>query len=61
VIRSDNGTEYTSDKFAKFCQDVGIKHQYTVCYTPQKNGVSEKKIKKIMKMARCVLFEKDLP
>ena len=61
MIRFDNGTKYTSDKFVKFCQDVRIKHQYTVLYTPQQNGVSERKNRIIIKMARCVLFEKDLP
>lgn len=24
VIRSDNGTEYTTDKFVKFCEAAGI-------------------------------------
>ena len=41
VVRSDNGTEYTLNKFAKFCHDAGIEHQYTTPYTPQQNGVSE--------------------
>ena len=35
VIRSDNGTEYTSEKFNKFCVDAGIEHQLTAPYTPQ--------------------------
>ena len=30
VIRSDNGTEYTSDKFDRFCVEAGIVHQLTV-------------------------------
>jgi len=60
VVRSDYDTEYTSNKFAKFCHDAGIEHQYTTPYTPQQNGVIEKKNRTIM-MARCLLFEKDLP
>ena len=44
VIRSDNGTEYTSEKFNKFWEDAGIDHQLTAPYTPQQNGVVEKKI-----------------
>lgn len=35
VIRSDNGMEYTSEKFNKFCEDAGIEHQLTTPYTPQ--------------------------
>ena len=37
---SDNGKEYTSNKFNMFCEDMGIVHQLTVSYTPQQNGVS---------------------
>ena len=40
VIRSDNGTEYTFNKFNKFCKDAGIEHQLTTTYTSQQNGVS---------------------
>jgi len=48
--------EYTSNKFAKFFHDAGIEHQYTTPYTPQQNGVSERKNRTIMEMARCLLF-----
>ena len=61
VVRSDNGTEYTSNKFDKFFHDAGIEHQYTTPYTPQQNGISEQKNRTIMEMTRCLLFEKDLP
>ena len=44
VIRSDNGTEYTSEKFNKFYEKEGIEHQLTTPYTPQQNGVVEEKI-----------------
>ena len=43
ILRSDNGTEYTYDKFSKFCEDAGIEHQLTTPYTPQQNGVVERK------------------
>ncbi|GAA0169340.1 transmembrane signal receptor [Lithospermum erythrorhizon] len=38
-----------------------IEHQLTTPYTPQQNGVSERKNRTIMEMARCMLHEKDLP
>ena len=60
VIRSYNGTEYTFDKFSKFCEDTCIEHQLTATYTPRQNSVSERKNKIIMEMARCMLFEKKL-
>ena len=61
ALRSDNGTEYTSSQFNMFCEDAGIKHQLTAIYTPQQNGVSERKNRTIMDMARCLLFEKKTP
>nr|KYP76422.1 Retrovirus-related Pol polyprotein from transposon TNT 1-94 [Cajanus cajan] len=35
ILRSDNGTEYTSEKFNQFCVNSGIEHQLTTPYTPQ--------------------------
>ena len=61
AIRTDNGTEYTSDQFEKFCTDFGIEHQLTVVYTPQQNGVCERKNMTVMEMSRCLLFEKSMP
>lgn len=61
ILRSDNETEYTSDQFERFCYEAGIEHQLTVIYTPQQNGVSERKNRTVMEMSRCLLFEKKLP
>ena len=60
VIRSDNGTEYTSKKFNNFFQDTGIEHQLTSPYSPQQNGVMERKNIKLMDMIRCLLHDKEL-
>lgn len=61
ALRSDNGKEYTSAQFTMFCEEAGIEHQLTTPYTPQQNGVSERKNRTIMEMARCMLHEKGLP
>ncbi|WJZ92889.1 hypothetical protein VitviT2T_011862 [Vitis vinifera] len=61
VLRTDNGGEYTSKEFRVFCQEAGIVHQLTAPYSPQQNGVSERKNRTVMEMARCMLFEKKLP
>ena len=61
VIRSDNGTKYTAQKFEVLCKNSGVIHHFTSPYTPQQNGVSERKNRTIMEMARCMLFEKNLP
>ncbi|KAG8472606.1 hypothetical protein CXB51_034394 [Gossypium anomalum] len=60
-IRSDNGSEYISAQFQAICARAGIKHQLTNVYTPQQNGVSERKNKSLLDMASCMLFEKNLP
>jgi transposase InsO family protein len=61
VLRSDRGKEYTSSKFEKFCEEEGVERQLTVGYTPQQNGVSERKNQTVMEMAKCMLFEKGIP
>ncbi|KAK3033277.1 hypothetical protein RJ639_034351 [Escallonia herrerae] len=33
-LRTDNGGEYTSDKFSDFLQECRIRHQFTCCSTP---------------------------
>ena len=58
ILRSDNGKEYTSKKFNQFCEEAGIEHQLTTPYTPQQNGVSERRNKYILEMTRCMLHEK---
>ncbi|CAI8617424.1 unnamed protein product [Vicia faba] len=61
VIRSDNGKEYISHQFNYFCEEAGIEHQLTTPYTPQQNGVVERKSRTIMEMERCMKHEKYLP
>ena len=61
VLRSDNGGEYTSNNFAKFCGEKGISHEFTVPYCPQQNGVAERMNRTIMEGARSMLFQAKLP
>jgi len=60
-LRSNNGKEYTSTKFNLFCEKAGIAHQLTAPYTPQQNGVNERRNRSVMEIARCMLHEKELP
>ncbi|XP_017604832.1 uncharacterized protein LOC108451682 [Gossypium arboreum] len=34
ALRTDNGTEYLSERFQRFCKQAGIHHQLTTVYTP---------------------------
>ncbi|KAM2288348.1 hypothetical protein ACFXTI_029233 [Malus domestica] len=61
ILRSDRGGEYTSTEFDKFCQDIGLERQLTVSYTPQQNGVAERKNRTIVEMAKAMLHDKGIP
>ncbi|KRY44405.1 Retrovirus-related Pol polyprotein from transposon TNT 1-94 [Trichinella britovi] len=60
TLRSDNATEYCSEKFQKFLRVNGIRHETSVQYTPQQNGVPERKNRTLLDMARCMLLESKL-
>ena len=55
VLRSDNGGEYKSAKFVRFCADRGIIQKFTPPYTPELNGVAERMNRTLVECARCML------
>uniref|UniRef100_A0AAV1UQ06 Integrase catalytic domain-containing protein n=1 Tax=Peronospora matthiolae TaxID=2874970 RepID=A0AAV1UQ06_9STRA len=55
MLRSDNGGEYVSNKFAAFCRNKGIIQQFTPPYTPQLNGVAERMNRTLVESARCMI------
>ncbi|KAG8491216.1 hypothetical protein CXB51_014346 [Gossypium anomalum] len=61
ALRTDNGAEYLSERFKRLCEQAGIQHQLTTVYTPQQNGVCERKNRTVMDIARCLLFQSKLP
>jgi transposase InsO family protein len=60
ALSLDGGGEYNSNEFSNFCKSQGIIMQTTTMYTPQQNGVVERKNQTIMNMARSLLKEKCL-
>jgi transposase InsO family protein len=50
-LRSDNGGEFTSKEFMDYCNNHGIKRQFSITRTPQHNGVVERKNKTVQEMA----------
>ena len=60
-LRTDRGGEFTSLEFNAFCKTNGISRQLTAAYTPQQNGVAERKNRTIMNMVRSMLSEKQVP
>ena len=61
TLRTDGGGEYTSKAMEDFCRKEGIVHEVTPPYTPQHNGVSERKNRSILNMARSMIRTKKMP
>ena len=57
VIRSDNGTEFLNNKMNEFVETIGIVHQTTCAYTPQQNGIVERKHRHLLNVARSLMFQ----
>ncbi|KAF7113243.1 hypothetical protein RHSIM_RhsimUnG0146100 [Rhododendron simsii] len=51
-MRSDRGGEFTSNEFNDFCEENGICRPLTLPYSPQQNGVVERKNRSILNVAR---------
>jgi transposase InsO family protein len=60
-IRSDNGSEFKNLQVKEFLEEEGIKHEFSAPYTPQQNGVVERKNRALIVMARTMLGEFKTP
>ena len=60
-IRTDNGTEFVNKEFENFLKNEGIRHQLTVPYSPQSNGVAERYNRSLIETARTLLLDSELP
>ena len=56
-IRNDNGKEFDNTNIEAYCDEVGIKHEVSATYTPQQNGVVERKNQTLITLARTMLDE----
>jgi transposase InsO family protein len=54
-IRSDNGSEFKNSKIKDYCDEKGIKYEFSTKYTPQQNGVVERKNRTLIDVARSML------
>ncbi|XP_075083713.1 uncharacterized protein LOC142167461 [Nicotiana tabacum] len=61
AVRIDNGLEFTNTETNMLFQSKGIIHQRAYPYTPQQNGVVERKHKYLLETARALLFQSKLP
>ncbi|KAL8103846.1 hypothetical protein AgCh_028150 [Apium graveolens] len=60
TIRSDRGGEYV-EPFGEFCSQHGIIHEVTAPYSPQSNGVAERKNRTLKEMMNAMLLSSGLP
>jgi transposase InsO family protein len=60
-IRSDNGSEFKNLQVEEYLKEAGIKHEFSTPYTPQQNGVVERKNMTLIDMARTMLDEYRTP
>ena len=60
-MRTDGGGEYTSKEFEAFSVNEGIVHEVTAPYTPQHNGLAERRNRTILDMTRSMLKQKKMP
>jgi hypothetical protein len=58
---TENGGEYVNKYVEYICSESGIELQHTVPYTPQHNGVVERKNMTLKEMANCMLQSRALP
>ncbi|KAM1461179.1 hypothetical protein ACFX11_045561 [Malus domestica] len=59
-LRSDRGGEFLSTEFDSYCNELGIQRQLTMAYSPQQNGVAERKNRTVVEMAKSMMHEKGL-
>ena len=50
TLRSDQGGKYLSTEFTQFLKENGILAQLTPAYTPQMNGISERRNRTLLDM-----------
>ena len=61
MLRTDRGGEFNSIEFDNFCVQQGIKRQLNARYSPQQNGVVERRNRTIMSLVRSMLKGANLP
>ena len=54
-VRSDRGGEYFSNLFTLFCEEHGIIHERTPPYSPESNGVAERKKRTLTDLVNAML------
>lgn len=59
-FNADRGVEYMHNELKSYLDHEGIEFQFTSPYTPQLNGVAERKNRSLVEMVRCMLNDAHL-
>ena len=55
TLKTDCGREYLSKQYKELFDENGIARQLTMPYTPQQNGVVERRNRKLLEMVRSMM------
>jgi transposase InsO family protein len=61
VLQTNNGGEFTSVTFDEYCAGEGIQRHHSAPYTPQQNGVVERRNQSVVATARSILRARGVP
>ena len=61
ILRSDNAKEYFSTPLFFFMSSYEILHQSSCAYTPQHNGLAERKNRHLVETARTLFLHHKVP
>ncbi|XP_073119656.1 uncharacterized protein [Henckelia pumila] len=61
TIRTDNATDFFNHECGSYFSSMGIIHQSSCTYTPQQNGIFERKHRHILNIARALKFQASIP
>lgn len=57
VLQSDGGGEFVGNELQRFLRSEGIVCQFSAPYSPQQNGVAERRNRYLKEMTMCLLLE----
>ncbi|KAI0488890.1 hypothetical protein KFK09_028729 [Dendrobium nobile] len=61
ILQSDGGGEFTSTNFKNFLHTQGIHQRISCPYTPEQNGLAERKYRHVLDLTRTLLHAANLP
>ena len=61
MIRTNNAKNFIDYEFQKFCAKSDIIHETSCVYTPQQNGIAERRVRLVQEKGRVLLIQSNAP